>query len=91
MNQIFNNTKPVDYNQPMLQNDYDLYDKTLEEYSQHLERLKQAAKSNIQQSKAEVGSNTKRKKIKNIKALARLRQAKSGKALKLDFLGPRIG
>ena len=62
--EIIDNAKPIEYNQSMLQNNYDPYDKTLEEFSQYLERLEQATKFNAQQNKVEVTNNTKSKKRK---------------------------
>ena len=42
--EIIDNAKPFEYNEAMLKNNYDPYDKNLEEFSQYMERLEQAEK-----------------------------------------------
>ena len=42
--EIIDNAKPLEYNQAMLQNNYDPYDKTLDEFARYIEKLEQAAK-----------------------------------------------
>ena len=44
--EIIDNAKPLEYNQYMLQNNYDPYDKTLEAFSQYIERLETSVKFN---------------------------------------------
>ena len=41
---FIDNAKPLEYNQAMLQNNYDPYDKTLDEFVRYIEKLEQAAK-----------------------------------------------
>ena len=43
--EIINLVKPLEYNQYMLQNNFDLYDKTLEEFSQYIEHLETSVKT----------------------------------------------
>ena len=42
--EIIDNSKPLEYHQQMLQNNYDPYDKSLEEFVQYIERLEASAK-----------------------------------------------
>ena len=42
--EIIDNAKPIEYNQYMLQNNYDPYQDTLEEFSQYIDRLQKSVK-----------------------------------------------
>ena len=61
--EIIDNAKPLEYNQAMLQNDYDPYDKSLDEFASYLERLEQATKFTVANSSSE-GTEGKSKKRK---------------------------
>ena len=62
--EIIDNSKPLEYNQQMLQNNYDPYDKSLEEFSQYLERLEACHKigTAINRVKNPTSSNPTKKK-----------------------------
>ena len=64
--EIIDNSKPLEYHQQMLQNNYDPYDKSMEEFSQYLERLEASHKIGTAIHKANKGTNssipTKRKR-----------------------------
>ena len=59
--EIIDNAKPLEYNQAMLQNNYDPYDKTLDEFVRYIEKLEQAAKFTKLQMATVTSSSGKRK------------------------------
>ena len=56
--EIIDNAKPLKYKQTMLQNNYDPYDKILEEFAGYVEKLEQAAKFTKLQMSMTTSSNT---------------------------------
>jgi len=62
--EIIDNSKPLEYHQQMLQNNYDPYDKDLEEFVQYIERLEASAKIASALSKNTSSSSSSKKKRK---------------------------
>ena len=59
--EIIDNSKPLEYHQQMLQNNYNPYDKSLEEFIQYIERLEASAKIGTALNKAKASSSSTKK------------------------------
>ena len=86
--EIIDKAKPVPYQQALLTSNYDPYCKSMEEYSQYLEKLEASAKIDKVLTKSSQAETTK-KSAKNAKRTKKKNQQKNQKSKNAKFASAR--